>query len=112
MSTHQQRDGAKERFWRRVVRQWHHSGLSVRAFCADHGLAEPSFYHWRRTLAERAIPDPAFVPVRALAEETPLSPGDPIELLLGGGRVLRLGPGFDAGTVQRLLTLLEEGRPC
>jgi hypothetical protein len=29
------------------------SGLSARAFCAREGLAEPSFYSWRRTLAER-----------------------------------------------------------
>jgi len=112
MSTPQQRDGAKERFWRRVVRQWRHSGLSVRAFCAEHGLAEPSFYHWRRTLAERVTPAPAFVPVQVVAKEPQPGPGGAVELVLDGGRVLRLGPGFDAATVQRLLTLLEEGRPC
>jgi len=112
MSPRKQRDGAKERFWRRVVRQWHHSGLSVRAFCAEHGLAEPSFYHWRRTLAQRTTPDLAFVPVQVVAEEPSPSPGSGVELVLGHGRVLRLGPGFDAATVQRLLTLLQEERPC
>ena len=47
------RDGGKERFWRRMLRQWRRSGLCVRAFCAEHGLAEPSFYAWRRIVAER-----------------------------------------------------------
>jgi transposase-like protein len=47
------RDGGKERFWRRILRQWRRSGLSVRDFCAEHGLAEPSFYSWRRIVADR-----------------------------------------------------------
>jgi hypothetical protein len=33
-----------------------------------------------------------------------------VELLLGGGRRLRIGPGFDGPTLTRLLALLEEGR--
>lgn len=111
MSTRNQRDGAKERFWRRVVRPWQHSGLSVRAFCAQQGLAEPSFYHWRRTLGERAAPDTTFVPVQVRTEEPEDNAGGAVELVLGDGRSLRLQPGFDAATVQRLLALLE-GRPC
>lgn len=112
MSVHKQQDSAKERFWRRVLRDWRKSGLSVRAFCAEHGLAEPSFYHWRRTLQERAPSAPAFVPVRVVAEPSPPRAGAAVELVLGNGRTLRLGPGFDAATLQRLLPLLEEGRPC
>ncbi len=45
------RDPAKERRWRRVVRDWQASGLSVRQFCRRQGLSEPSFYAWRRELA-------------------------------------------------------------
>ena len=48
-----QRDKSKERFWRRAVRQWRRSGQSIRAFCRERGLSEPSFHGWRRTLAER-----------------------------------------------------------
>lgn len=125
MSTHPQRSGSKEEFWRRMVRGWRRSGLSVRAFCRRHGLAEPSFYAWRRTLAQRdAAPPtaaPAFLPVRVIAEpSTPRAPvaepaaegGVPLELVLGSGRRLRVGVGFDGPTLQRLLALLEEGQPC
>jgi hypothetical protein len=49
-----QRDLDKERFWRRMLRQWQRSGLSIRAFCLEHNLAEPSFYAWRR-LSPNAI---------------------------------------------------------
>lgn len=57
MARRGQRDRSKERFWRRMVRRWRRSGQSVRAFCADLGLSEPSFYAWRRTLDQRDLCD-------------------------------------------------------
>lgn len=112
MSTHKPRDAAKERFWRRVVRHWRHSKLSVRAFCRQQGLRESNFYAWRRTLLQRDALDAAFVPVQVVAEDQPARPRGAVELVLANGRLLRLEPGFDAPTLQRLLTLLEEGRSC
>src|SRR4051812_38519375 len=43
------RDEQKERQWRRWIAQWQTSGLSVRDFCARHGLTTANFYAWRRT---------------------------------------------------------------
>src|SRR5258708_5677619 len=48
-----QRDRSKERHWRRMMRDWRRSGLSVREFCDWQALSEPSFYSWRRELAQR-----------------------------------------------------------
>lgn len=48
------RDGDKESYWRRQVGLWQESGLSVRAFCKEHGVIETSFYAWRRELIVRA----------------------------------------------------------
>jgi transposase-like protein len=112
MSTRKPRDAAKERYWRRVVRHWRHSKLSVRAFCRQQGLQESNFYAWRRTLRQRDALDAAFVPVQVVAEPHGHGRSPAVELVLANGRLLRLGPGFDAATLQRLLTLLEEGRPC
>jgi hypothetical protein len=56
------RDRGKERFWRQVVRQWRRSGLTVRAFCGAQGLSEPSFYAWRRIIAERERARPERIP--------------------------------------------------
>src|SRR6185369_1412932 len=106
------RDLRKEQFWRRILRQWQHSGLSVRAFCEQQGLSQPSFYAWRRTLAQRDAQAVTFVPVEVLPQ--PLSPESEaagLELILIGGRVLRIGPAFDEATLRRLLALLEEGQP-
>jgi hypothetical protein len=112
MSTTNQRSSSKEQFWREVLQQWSRSGLSVRAFCARQGVSEPSFYAWRRTLRQREAEALRFVPVRVVSEAKPSAPGDgSVELVLAAGRRLRIGPGFDGPTVQRLLALLEEGRP-
>ena len=109
------RDPRKEQFWRRTVRQWRRSGLSVRTFCQRHGLSEPNFYAWRRTLAQRDAQAVAFVPVEVLPESLPLpasaAAAGGLELVLVGGRVLRIGPAFDAPTLRRLLATLEEGQP-
>lgn len=121
MARRGERDRKKERFWRQQVRQWRRSGLTIRVFCQQHGLSEPSFYAWRLTLAQRdqeaprrPRPDqngptarpPALVPVRVV-------PGSAarLEVVLGPGRVVRVPPGFDAATLRQLLALLEEP-PC
>ena len=125
MSRGGERDRVKERFWRRVVRQWRQSGQTVRDFCDAHGLAEPSFYAWRRTLAQRDRQErretrpaasrpadrngqaelPTFVPVHV----TPAT-AVPLELVLGQ-RVVRVPAGFDAATLRQLLAVLE-GPSC
>jgi hypothetical protein len=114
MSRGNPRDPRKERFWRRMLRQWQRSGLSARAFCRQQGLSESNFYAWRRTLAQRDTEPVAFVPVQVLPELPPVPSADAVtcglELLLSGGRVLRIGPAFDTSTLRRLLALLEEGQ--
>ena len=115
MSTTNQRRSSKEQFWRRMVRQWRSSGLSIRDFCAEQQVSEPSFYAWRRRIAQRDAEPGCFVPVHVLPEVKPPATSDAsgqgLELLLGAGRVLRIGPEFDGPTLQRLLGLLEEGVP-
>jgi hypothetical protein len=109
MSTGKPRDLQKEEQWRRRLRDWQRSGLSVAAFCERHGLAEKRFYSWRRLLAQRDAEQSAFVPVRVLAEN-----GDPdgtLEIVLDKGRRLRVPKGFDPATLRRLLAVLEE-QPC
>jgi hypothetical protein len=124
MAQPSKRDRTKERFWRHTLRQWRRSGLSVRAFCAEHDLTEPLFYAWRRILAERdqeraqvatarrvrreiRNEAPAFVPLRVIDTSAPAT----LEVVLQHGRVVRVVRGFDADTLRQLLALLEE-RPC
>jgi transposase len=115
MSTGKPRDPSKERFWRRMVAQWQASGDSVHDFCDRQGLSEASFYAWRRLLRQRDAEEPHFVPVRVSNGSAAPPHADRassgLELVLGDDRLLRIGPGFDAATLQRLLAVLAEGQP-
>jgi hypothetical protein len=131
MAGRRKRDRGREQFWRRMLRLWRRSGLGVRDFCAEHSITEPSFYAWRRIVAERdqeaarvrakaerdsahrAAPGsdadaPVFVPLRVIDVSTQVA----FEVVLERGRVVRVLRGFDAATLRQLLAILEEERPC
>jgi transposase len=105
------RDERKERLWRRRIEQWHSSGLSVRAFCARHGLTTASFYNWRRLLERRAAEQVVFTPVQIVADALSTQTSA-LELVLADGRVVRVAPGFDAATLRQLLAVLEGEGSC
>jgi transposase len=110
MSTGKPRDLHKEQEWRRRLRDWERSGLSVSAFCRRYGVAENRLYAWRRILVQRDAAQAAFVPVRLLADNS--SQDNTLEVVLEGGRRLRVPEGFDAATLRQLLAVLEEQTPC
>jgi hypothetical protein len=123
---------AREQHWRDVIQQWQVSGQTVRAFCTEHHLSEPSFYSWRRAItlrdqtqqvtgastrpASRDEPAdrPAFVPVRVVPSVVDTTPptSTGLELVIGSRRVVRVPPQFDADLLRRLLTILEEMPSC
>ena len=114
------RDYGKERFWRRLLRLCRRSGRTIRAFCAEHQVSEPSFFAWRRTIAQRdELQHPAqadsaavaFVPLRVVPTPAP-EPARPFEVVLEDDRVVRVPVGFDVPSLRQLLAILEEERPC
>jgi hypothetical protein len=105
------RNARKEQQWRRWIESWRASGLSVRDFCARHGLAQPSFYAWRRELQRREAEQPAFVPVGVVGEDGPAG-GGRVDVVLRGGHTVRVRPGFDGATLRQVVAVLEEGPPC
>jgi hypothetical protein len=90
--------------------------LTAGAFCLDNGLTQANLYAWRRTLAARDAETIRFAQVQVLADPTDDTVPHPVngalELVFANRRVLRIGTGFDAATLRRLLPLLEEEAPC
>jgi hypothetical protein len=105
------RDAVKEQFWRETIGRQASSGLSISGYCRRHRLRGTAFYFWRRELARRGVSvtaSPAFVPVRLTAE----SPGvGCIEIILPGGRQVRLHGPVDRQSLVDVLAALE-GSPC
>jgi transposase len=122
------RDPAREKFWRRTIRDQERSGLSVRDFCGREGLKDWTFRWWRVELGRRdrqpsaafkgerqgepTEAATAFLPVRVVdLEVVSPRPAPPIEILLPTGMIVRVPSGFDPPTLGRVLAVLE-GRPC
>ena len=97
--------------WVRQVRQQQASGLSVAAFCRRQGLAQATFYAWRKRLGRAGPPAAAasgagsFVELK-LAQE-PQRGASALTLLLAGGRGVRVRRGFDPALLRELLAALE-----
>ena len=118
------RDPAREKSWRRTIRQQQRSGLSVRDFCRREGLKDWTFRWWRQELARRdhepstAPPGeptetaPSFLPVRVVElEAVATRTAPPIEIVLPTGSIVRVPSGFDPRTLGDVLAVLG-GRPC
>ncbi len=116
-----QRDPALERQWRERVAQWQASGLSVRAFCVQHGLIEPTFHFWKRELRTRDATAPAksspgkksrptFVPLTVLPATTVS-----VEVRCPSGHVVCLSS-CEVSALASLFAALDlqarEARPC
>jgi hypothetical protein len=127
-----QRNAEKERFWREAICRQRRSGQSVRGFCRNETLSEPSFYAWRRELKQRgdkqpvgraqrgdsqqvghsqrrAARRPAFVAVQLAAEAGPMAAGA-IELALPSGAVLRLPASIEPATIAAIVNAWERER--
>lgn len=118
------RNEEKESFWRQVVGGHAGSGLSVRQYCTDRRVSEPSFFAWRRELAQRdgATNNPAkssqshvrvaprSAPIRfANFQITPSELGSAacIEIVLPAGTRVRVPRGVCRATLCDVLTALE-----
>jgi hypothetical protein len=104
----------KARFWRSTIREAARSGVSIREFCRRRKLKECQFYWWQRRLSEtrrtvangrkRQTGGPASF---ALVREEPGANDAGIELVLAGGRRLRIARGVDEATLRAVLAAVE-----
>ena len=99
----------------RIVAESYAPGASATAVAVRHGLHRNQIFAWRRQLRNRAAlighVAPEFVPVRLTS---PTESGPPIGgangriEMIAGGITIRLGTGFDAGDLRRVLQIVRE----
>ena len=119
--------------WRARIEAWRRSGQTQQEFCRAHGLSAGSFSHWKAELVrreglrssvraadaggvggrrERSPEALSWSEVRWSAGAAEVSgAGGGFEIVLPRGWSVRLGPRFEAESLRRLLSVLEE-RPC
>lgn len=93
-----------------LVREFESSGLTRQAFCAERGLSVASLDKYRRGLLSSAGPLVAVEVVSGIRTDTQtIAEVDGALLVeLRNGRRVAVRRGFDATTLQRLVTALEQ----
>jgi hypothetical protein len=107
-------ESARER-WERIVREQRRSGRTVAAFCVERGIAESSFYPWKRRLAgsagtrgeggEGALgPEPAFVEAKVGGDDPGKARGrGGVRIALRGGVRVLVRRGFDRDLLREVI---------
>ena len=107
-------DAKKARHWQELLGEAARSGISIREFCRRRRLKESQFYWWQRRLR---LDRPEGAGLRpsvngqavsfALVSEAGGAMDAGIELVLNGGRRLRVTKGVDEATLRTVLAALE-----
>lgn len=105
------------RYWgagdaRVVVEAWKESGQRLSEFARRHGIKARRLGGWAKRM-ESPGEGMAFHPVRVVeVAGGDGSKGEPIEIVMGGGRSVRVPPGFATTDLERVLSVLGAGPTC
>ncbi len=117
-------------FWAQVVQEQAGSGLSVRAFCRERQLTEPSFYWWRQRLRgarprsrgaargdgrrrQAGAQDARAGFVEVVATPQPPEPAwSGVTLHVDGRLHVVVERGFDVATLRAVLAVVAEAPAC
>ncbi|WP_437550882.1 transposase [Sorangium sp. So ce367] len=106
--------------WAERVERWERSRLSAEKFARREGYKpeQQSSWRWKLRADGPSQPSPSslaepprFLPVHVVADASPVVT-EPIEIALPNGRVVRVRPGFDPATLERVLALAAEETSC
>ena len=105
-----ERDG-KQAFWKGHIDALERSGLSVAEYCRRHGLSCHAFRYWRRKLDQGAGSHGSLVPVPGVILQGESRchgcGGADLVLDIKGRFTIKVGDGFSAATLARLVSTLE-----
>lgn len=115
MSKAKKSDTDQRQFWQMVLETFKSSGLSVRQFCQQEGLSEPSFYSWRKRLSTHQKPDPPKEPSQPepfIQVSMPIAKPIVLELILASGHTLRIPSDIDREFLTGVLSAVKQAKLC
>lgn len=99
----------RRRQWETRIARWRASGVSMAAYCRQHGLSYWTCVRWRQRL-ERAV-TPAS-PLTLIPVVAPPPSGGAIVIRLAGGIGIEVERGFDAGLLSAVVRALQVSSSC
>ena len=110
--------------WAKRVERWKDSGLTAKEFAAETGINARTLTYWKWRLGKEAQQPDAPRPSRPKRDKRPKRPSlgptfvewspppgtvlsTALEVMVRSGAVVRVPVGFDAGTLRRVVTVLE-----
>ena len=115
MSKAKKSDTDQQQFWAMVLETFKSSGLSVRRFCKQEGLSEPSFYSWRKRLSEQETSGLQKVPPQPesfIQVSMPSVKSGVLELVLASGHTLRIPSDIDREFLTGVLFCVKQAKLC
>jgi hypothetical protein len=103
---------AQRQRWFEEIAAWRQSGESLSAWARERGQSRAALEYWKRRIDQQSISGAGtairLIPVMPAAPAPGQTGGRPLELLIErDGLRLVLPPDFDAGTLARLLDIVE-----
>ncbi len=98
----------REQCWRERIAACEATGKSIAQWCRDEGISAWQYHWWKGELKRRersGAVTPVFAELRPAS--VALMESSAIEVALAGDRLVRVHPGFDAGTLSAVIRVLE-----
>ncbi|HEU19624.1 MAG TPA: hypothetical protein ENO00_09685 [Deltaproteobacteria bacterium] len=114
MSKAEKSNTDQHQFWQMVLETFKSSGLSVRQFCSQEGLSEPSFYAWRKRLTQPQTSDieQEEQPSPFIQVSMPNAKSGGVELILASGHTLLIHSDVDSQVLTGVLSALKQAKLC
>ncbi len=111
------RQVAQRVYWREaegrvLVEAWQGSGETLSRFARRYGIAPRRLARWVKRLEGAGGGALQFHPVRLVGGPLQSAGRGPIEIELAGGQRVRVGQGFQAEDLRRVLAVLAEASRC
>jgi len=97
------------RDWPTVVQAQATSGLSITEYCRKHDISPGLFRRWRQHCEPTSVTPGGFVELRPVDGQRSASG---VTVIIEGGCRVELQPGFDAATLERVLSCVTRSVPC
>lgn len=98
----------RRRQWEKRIAHWRASGLSMLAYCRQHGLSYTPLVRWRRRLESGSASAPTLTLIPVVASTPDRCP---LVIRLPSGIGIEVARGFDATLLSAVVHALQ-GTPC